>query len=76
MDRIRSDGYAVSRSELDPDVMGIAAPIWGVHEGEVAGAVSVVGLVSHIPPQAERRIVAKVRLAAARISELNATAQG
>ncbi|MEV4049811.1 IclR family transcriptional regulator [Amycolatopsis sp. NPDC049688] len=76
MDRIRSDGYAVSRSELDPDVMGIAAPIWGVREGEVAGAVSVVGLVSHIPTQAERRIVAKVRLAAARISELNTTAQG
>ncbi|WP_433559341.1 IclR family transcriptional regulator [Pseudonocardia xinjiangensis] len=69
MAHIRSDGYAVARSELDPKIMGIAAPIWGPREGEVVGAVSVAGLVSRIPPKVERVIVAKVRLAAARISE-------
>jgi DNA-binding IclR family transcriptional regulator len=73
--RIRSDGYAVARSELDPEVMGIAAPIWGPREGEVVAAVSVVGLVSRISPKVERMIVAKVRLAAARISERLAVAQ-
>lgn len=76
MARIRSDGYAVARSELDPDVMGIAAPIWGPREGEVVAAVSVVGLVSRIPPKVERTIVAKVRLAAARISERFSVVQG
>lgn len=76
MKRIRSDGYAVARSELDPDVMGIAAPIWGSREGEVVAAVSVVGLVSRIPPKVERTIIAKVRLAAARISERFAVVEG
>jgi DNA-binding IclR family transcriptional regulator len=75
MERIRSEGYAVARSELDPDVMGIAAPIWGPREGEVVAAVSVVGLVSRIPPKVERMIFAKVRLAAARISERVAVVQ-
>jgi IclR family acetate operon transcriptional repressor len=75
LERIRRDGYAVARSELDPDVMGIAAPIWGPREGEVVAAVSVAGLVSRIPPNVERMIIAKVRLAAARISE-RSVAQG
>ncbi|MCI2421428.1 IclR family transcriptional regulator [Saccharopolyspora sp. K220] len=76
LERIRSDGYAVSRSEFDPDVMGIAAPIWGHREGEVVAAVSVVGLISRIPAKVERRIIAKVRLAAAQISERYTIVQG
>lgn len=76
MQRIRADGYAVARSEVDAEVMGIAAPIWGAREGEVAAAVSVVGLVSRIPAKVERAIIAKVRLAAARISERFAVVQG
>lgn len=74
--QIRSDGYAVARSEVDPDIMGVAAPIWGSREGEVVAAVSVVGLGSRIPPTTERAIVAKVRLAAARISERSSVVQG
>ncbi|MFB9744230.1 IclR family transcriptional regulator [Pseudonocardia sulfidoxydans] len=76
LQRIRTDGYAVARSEVDQDVMGIAAPIWGAREGEVVAAVSVVGLASRIPPRTERAIVAKVRLAAARISERVTIVQG
>jgi DNA-binding IclR family transcriptional regulator len=76
MQRIRSDGYAVARSEVDPDIMGIAAPIWGSREGEVVAAVSVVGLGSRIPSKIERTIIAKVRLAAARISEQYSVVQG
>jgi DNA-binding IclR family transcriptional regulator len=74
--QIRSDGYAVARSEVDQDVIGIAAPIWGAGDGEVAAAVSVVGLGSRIPPKVERALIAKVRLAAARISERLAVVQG
>lgn len=74
MQRIRSDGYAVARAELDPDVIGIAAPIWGPRENEVLAAVSVAGLISRISPKEERIIIAKVRLAAASISERYASA--
>ncbi|QYN26564.1 IclR family transcriptional regulator [Amycolatopsis sp. DSM 110486] len=75
LDNIRSDGYAIARSELDVEVIGIAAPIWGPQEGEVVAAVSVAGVVSRIPRKAERMIVAKVRSAAARISEQLAVAR-
>ena len=75
MAQIRSDGYAVARSEMDPDVVGIAAPIWGARKGEVVAAVSIVGLGSRIPPKSEHAMIAKVRLAAARISERLAVAQ-
>jgi DNA-binding IclR family transcriptional regulator len=76
MERIRADGYAVARAELDPDVIGIAAPIWGPREDEVLAAVSVAGLISRISPKQERMIIAKVRLAAASISERYAVANG
>ncbi|WP_326836395.1 IclR family transcriptional regulator [Amycolatopsis rhabdoformis] len=67
--QIRSDGYAVARAEVDPDIVGIAAPIWGTRKGEVVAALSVVGLGSRMPAKTERALIAKVRLAAARISE-------
>jgi DNA-binding IclR family transcriptional regulator len=76
MERIRADGYAGARAELDPDVIGIAAPIWGPREDEVLAAVSVAGLISRISPKQERMIIAKVRLAAASISERYAVANG
>jgi DNA-binding IclR family transcriptional regulator len=76
MERIRAEGYAVARSEVDPGVVGVAAPIWGSREGEVIAAISVVGLESRIPPKTERAVVAKVRLAAARISERLSVVQG
>lgn len=61
---IREQGYAVSRGELDPDVLGVAAPIVsGV--GHVAAALSVT-LLSHRTPDDEVPALADAVLAAAR----------
>lgn len=43
----RVQGYAVSRGELDPDVIGIAAPIRN-EDGDVMAAVSIAALSSRV----------------------------
>ncbi|MEU8798561.1 IclR family transcriptional regulator [Spirillospora sp. NPDC048819] len=65
---IRSLGYAVSRGELDPDVVGIAAPIRD-EERAVTAAVSVAALSHRIPDERIPEVAATVGDAARRISE-------
>ena len=65
---IRADGYSVSRGELDPDATGIAAPVRDDH-GRVVAGVSVVA-VSRRMEGVEDKVVAKVREAADRLTEL------
>lgn len=67
LERIRSDGYAVARSELDDDVIGIAAPVF--RAGTVLAAVTVAAIASRVPRSRERQITEQVRAAAATISE-------
>ncbi|WP_433559342.1 IclR family transcriptional regulator [Pseudonocardia xinjiangensis] len=67
LERIRSDGYAVARSELDDDVIGIAAPIF--RAGTLVAAISVAAVASRVPRSRERRITEEVRGAATTISE-------
>ena len=66
--RIRRDGYALSRGELDRDVLGVAAPILD-DQGGVAAAVSVAAFASRVPEDAEPELTDQVVSAAARISE-------
>jgi DNA-binding IclR family transcriptional regulator len=66
LERIRRDGCAVSRSELDEDVIGMAAPIFT--GDSVVAAVTVAAVASRVPPARERRIVERVRDAAAKVS--------
>ncbi|HEY8983805.1 MAG TPA: IclR family transcriptional regulator [Streptomyces sp.] len=66
--RIRRLGYSVTRGELDPDVVGIAAPILDQH-GTVAAAVSVAALASRVYPEAEAELARKVQATADAISE-------
>ncbi|MTD55255.1 IclR family transcriptional regulator [Amycolatopsis pithecellobii] len=65
---IRHDGYALTRSELDHDVLGIAAPIRDGGE-KVIAAISVAAVASRVSAQLEREIIDAVRAAAARITE-------
>ncbi|QYN26563.1 IclR family transcriptional regulator [Amycolatopsis sp. DSM 110486] len=66
LERIKRDGYAVTRAEVDDDVVGIAAPIF---TGEkVTAAVTVAALASRVPKALERRILTQVREAAETIS--------
>ncbi|WP_239154508.1 IclR family transcriptional regulator [Amycolatopsis sp. FDAARGOS 1241] len=68
LDQIRDDGYAMTRAEVDPEVLGIAAPIRD-ESGTVAAAVSVAALATRVAPGEEQAIVDKVLAAAGQISE-------
>jgi DNA-binding IclR family transcriptional regulator len=64
---IRKQGYAVSRGELDPDVLGVAAPIFSANTA--VAAISVAALSHRVPDQRLPEVVAAVREAAGLISE-------
>jgi DNA-binding IclR family transcriptional regulator len=65
---IREHGTAVSRGELDADVLGVAAPIRGAG-GEVVAAVSVAALSHRVPDERLPQVEQAVNEAAATISE-------
>ena len=73
--RIREAGYSITRAELDPDVVGIAAPIRD-ENSRVVAAVSVAALSSRVNPEAEAEIVKRVLATARDISERIATVAG
>ncbi len=75
LQRIREDGHAVSRAELDRDVLGVAAPIRDDHNRVVA-AVSVAAFESRVPKAAEVDLIERVTDAAAKISERMALLSG
>jgi DNA-binding IclR family transcriptional regulator len=62
--QIRDQGYVISRGELDPDVLGVAAPVFGADRGLVA-AVSIAAL-SHRVTDAQAVELAEVVMRAAR----------
>jgi DNA-binding IclR family transcriptional regulator len=72
---IRENGYAVTRAELDPDVLGIAAPIRD-DNGQVVAAVSVAALASRVSPEAEPQIITRVLEAAQQINDKLAVIAG
>ncbi len=45
--QIRADGYCIARGEVDPDVIGIAAPIFGA-SGDVRAGLSMVALATRL----------------------------
>ncbi|WP_200304739.1 IclR family transcriptional regulator [Streptomyces adelaidensis] len=65
---IRRAGYSVTRGELDPDVMGIAAPVRD-EQKQVVAAVSIAALASRVFPEAEAELARKVRETAQEISD-------
>lgn len=73
--RIRRLGYSVTRGELDPDVVGIAAPIRDENK-QVVAAVSVAALASRVYPEAETEIAQKVLTTADEISDRMAVVAG
>jgi DNA-binding IclR family transcriptional regulator len=73
--RIRRLGYSITRGELDPDVVGIAAPIRDENK-QVVAAVSVAALASRVYPEAEAEIAQKVLATAQGISDRMAVVAG
>ncbi|WP_030434809.1 IclR family transcriptional regulator [Actinoplanes subtropicus] len=68
LEEIRRAGYSITRAELDPDVVGIAAPVRD-ERGQVVAAVSVVALESRVDAAAEAEIVARLLATAGEISD-------
>lgn len=65
---IRKAGYAVTRAEFDPDVLGIAAPIRD-GSGNVVAAVGVAAVSHRVPLGAEGAMISAVRSAALAITD-------
>lgn len=70
---IRQTGYSITRAELDPDVLGISAPIRD-ETGQVVAAVSVAALASRVGPEQEPEIVQRLLATARTISDRLAAA--
>jgi DNA-binding IclR family transcriptional regulator len=66
LERIRHDGVAVSRGELDHDVTGVAAPIRAA-SGEITAALSVAALNRRVPGDRLDAVAQAVRQAAAEV---------
>ncbi len=64
----RAHGYAISRGELDEDVLGIATPIRGAH-GKVVAGISIAAVATRISDDRAQEIVGELKRAAASISE-------
>lgn len=60
---IRGNGYSVTTAEVDPDAIGVAAPIFG-DTGTVTAALSVVAMRRNVPPNRLDALVASVRASA------------
>lgn len=65
--QIRKEGYAMSRGELDPDVLGIAAPV-RAYDGSVRAAVSIAALSARVGAREAKGMVTAVLDAASRIT--------
>jgi DNA-binding IclR family transcriptional regulator len=65
---IRTDGYCVTRSELDAGATGIAAPILGASDRLVAG-LTVAGPSNRVPDERLPSLIDEVRAAAARVEQ-------
>lgn len=65
--KIRDAGYGVTVAEVDPDAMGIAAPVFD-DVGSVAAALSIVAMRRRVPEERVRELVAAVRASADTLS--------
>ncbi|MEV0074063.1 MULTISPECIES: IclR family transcriptional regulator [unclassified Amycolatopsis] len=64
---IRNAGFAVTRGELDPDAIGIAAPIRD-DQGKVVAGLSVVSINRRVPADRETELVEAVLKSAGELS--------
>ncbi|MFV4914284.1 IclR family transcriptional regulator [Microbacterium lacticum] len=67
--QIRSDGYCVAQGEVDPDAIGIAAPVFD-GAGDVCAGLSMVTLRSRLPDAALTSATARLVAGAQQLTEL------
>jgi DNA-binding IclR family transcriptional regulator len=66
---IRAQGYSVTHGEVDPDMMGVAVPVFGAH-GAVAAALSFVVMEKRLQDSSASELVAALSAAAEQLGEL------
>lgn len=69
LDQIRARGYARSLEETDLSAWGVAAPVFGWKEGQVAAAVGIAGPTSRYDEQRIEEYIRLCRRAADQISQ-------
>jgi len=67
--RVRTDGYAESKSESVRDASGIAAPVFGP-DGEIAAVLFIVGPSFRFTKQRSAKLISSVTSAARRLTNL------
>jgi DNA-binding IclR family transcriptional regulator len=67
--QIRSDGFAMTVEEVDPDVIGIAAPVFD-GDGNVAVGLSIVAMQNRLPSNERKGAVEAVRQASHELSRI------
>ena len=72
--QIRSDGYSITHAEVDPDALGLAAPIFNSRDEVIAG-LSVVSLASRIDGHIQSEIIESLRQAAEEIGHILVSAE-
>jgi DNA-binding IclR family transcriptional regulator len=67
--QIRERGHAVARGELDPDVLGVAAPVRG-RDGGVVAALSIAALAHRVSDEEVPMVASAVTKAAGELTDL------
>ena len=67
IERVRQNGWAVAPEQALIGINALAAPVFDAN-GQLAGTISIVGSIQHLPAKPEPRKLAAVLDAAARIS--------
>ncbi len=65
---IRTTGYSVTAGEVDPDAIGVTAPVFD-DAGSVTAAISVVAMRRRVPPERLDTLVTAVRTSAEQLSK-------
>jgi DNA-binding IclR family transcriptional regulator len=75
LQKIRADGYSITHAEVDPDALGIAAPVFN-RRGEVVAGLSIVALEHRIDGEGREQIIEALRESASKISDILVLSDG
>lgn len=68
LERVRTDGFHISRADVDEAGFSIAAPVFG-HDNEIVAALSVAGALTRLSDEVEKAHLESVRASAWRMTK-------
>ncbi|MDJ0683860.1 MAG: IclR family transcriptional regulator [Alphaproteobacteria bacterium] len=66
--KIRAAGYAISLGERDPDIAAVAVPVRRAN-GQIQGALSLSGLITHFDSDLQKRAIKELSIAATELGQ-------